>query len=187
VSDGKFTVFLDRDGVFNKLKLPGIRHVRDFEWLPGAQTEFAKLNRPDVQTTLCTNQPTVGLLMSTPGMIHKVNNHLVAGLRAAGGRLDNVEAAFSPTWFPHRRRKPRPGMLADAAGKFGNVDKSRAVMIGDTIKDLQAATAFGIPCLLLATTYTEAELVTKSQAAGVRAEAILPGLPAAVEWILSKL
>ncbi|MGB1697697.1 MAG: HAD-IIIA family hydrolase [Thermoplasmatota archaeon] len=183
----KFTVFLDRDGVFNVLKLPGIRYVRDLEWLPGAKEAFAKLNRGDVQTALCTNQPTVGLLLSTPGMIHRVNGHLKAELEAAGGELPVVEAAFSPTWFPHRRRKPRPGMLEDAAAKLGHVDKSRAVMIGDTIKDLQAATAFGIPGILLATTYTEEQLRAKAEAKGVVPEAILPGLPEAVEWVLKQL
>lgn len=125
-------------------------------------------------------------MMATPGMIRRVNQFLRKGLEAAGGKLDNIEASFSPVWFPHRRRKPRPGMLEDAAAKLG-VDKSRAIMIGDTIKDLQAATAFGIPCILLATTYTEAELVQKAQAANVTPIEILSGLPAAVDWILHKL
>lgn len=183
----KFTVFLDRDGVFNKLDLPGVTKVSKFQWLPGAPEAFALLNRPDVQTTLCTNQPTVGMLMATVGMIRTVNRHLVEGLEEAGGRLDNVEASFAPVWLKHRRRKPRPGMLEDAAVKLGHVDKSRAVMIGDTIKDLQAATAFGIPGILLATTYTEEELRAKAAAKGVVPEAILRGLPDAVDWVLKQL
>lgn len=183
----KYTVFLDRDGVFNQLDLPGVASIDKFQWLPGAKEAFAKLNRDDVQTTLCTNQPMVGMFMATPCMIRRTNAHLKAGLEAAGGRLDNMEAAYSPVWFPHRRRKPRPGMLEDAAKTLGGVDKRRAVMIGDTVKDLQAATAFGIPGILLATTYTEEELRAKAERKNVTPLAIMPDLSAAVDWVLKQL
>jgi D-glycero-D-manno-heptose 1,7-bisphosphate phosphatase len=180
-----FTVFLDRDGVFDVHKLPGVLKVADFDWLPGVKEAFAKLNHPDVQTCLCTNQPMVGHFMATPRMIANVNAHLVAGLHAAGGRMDNVEAAFSPVWFPHRRRKPRPGMLVDGAKKLANpVDKSRAVMIGDTLKDAQAANAYGCQAILLRTTH--ADIADKAAAAGVTA-LVMDDLPAAVDWILRQI
>lgn len=186
-----FTVFLDRDGVFNKLRLPGVTRWNDVEFLPGVHDAFARLNRDDVQTCLCTNQPMVGHLMATPGMIRHVNGRLQESLAVAGGRLDRMEAAYSPVWFPHRRRKPRPGMLEDGRAWFeehgATVDKSRAVMVGDTVKDLQAATAFGIPGILLATTHTESELREKAARKGVVPEAVLDGLPAAVDWVLARL
>ncbi len=182
-----FTVFLDRDGVFCRLRIPGTTRWNDFEWLPGVKEAFAKLNRPDVQTCLCTNQPMVGLLLATPGQVRHVNGRMKEELEAAGGRMDNMEAAFAPTWLPHRRRKPRPGMLEDGAAKLPHaVDKTRAVMIGDTLKDAQAAAAFGIPAILLATTYTEEQLRAKMADKGVEAT-VLADLPAAVDWILERL
>ncbi len=190
-TDAPFTVFLDRDGVFNVHRLPGILRWHDFEWLPGVKDAFAKLNRPDVQTSLCTNQPMVGLLLATPGMVRNVNGTMQQHLADSGGRLDHVEAAFAPTWLSHRRRKPRPGMLEDAAAWFAEnmrpVDKSRAVMIGDTTKDIQAAAAFGIPGIQLTTTYDEATCRRKAEAAGVEPVAYMDGLPSAVDWILDKL
>ncbi len=186
-----FTVFLDRDGVFDRLKLPGVVRWHDFEWLPGAKEAFARLNRPDVQSCMCTNQPLVGHLMATRGMVEHVNGTMQQELAAAGGRLDRVEIAYAPVWFPSRRRKPRPGMLHDGAKWFeanmAPVDKSRAVMVGDTIKDAKAAAAFGIPAILLATTHTEETLRQKADAAQVPVEAILDGLPAAVDWILQRV
>lgn len=186
-----FTVFLDRDGVFDVMRMPGVLRWHDFEWLPGVKEAFAKLNRPDVQTCLVTNQPMVGHLMATPGMVHHVNGMMQEQLEAAGGRLDHIEAAFSPTFFPHRRRKPRPGMLEDGAKWFADhgtpVDKSRAVMIGDTTKDIQAATAFAIPGIQLTTTLDEATLRKKAVAVAVEPVAYLSGLPAAVDWILENL
>jgi len=185
----RFTVFLDRDGVFNRHLALGVRWTRDFEWLPGVQEAFARLNRPDVQTVLVTNQPWVGLGMATPRMIRAVNAHLKEGLERAGGRLDRIEEAFAPSWLPHRRLKPRPGMLEDAAdalAKAGSpVAKSRAAMVGDKVKDAQAAAAFGVPCILVATTSTAAELEAKARALGVPFAAIVPDLPTAVELLLS--
>lgn len=186
-----WTVFLDRDGVFCRLKLPGLRHPRDFEWLPGVPEAFARLMRPDVRTCLVTNQPQVGHLLATPDMVRRVNQHLQDGLEAAGGHLDRVEVSYSPVWFPHRRRKPRPGMLesADRAWATGGepVDKERAVMIGDTIKDARAANAFGVPCILLATTHTRAELEARLTRSGVSVLAIEDGLPEAVDRILARI
>lgn len=183
-----WTVFLDRDGVFCKLKLPGVRDPKDFEWLPGVREAFARLNRPDVRTCLVTNQPQVGHLLATPTQVQRVHEHLLDGLEAAGGRLDRVEASFSPAWFPHRRRKPRPGMLRDAARAFADtghpVDRDRSVMVGDTVKDAQAAAAFGIPCILLATTHAREELEAKLAKRRVSVLAIEAGLPDAVERIL---
>ena len=188
MDDAPFTVFLDRDGVFDVHKLPGVLRWHEFEWLPGVKEAFAKLNRPDVQTCLCTNQPMVGLLLATPGMVRNVNARMKDDLEAAGGRMDRMEAAYAPVWMPHRRRKPRPGMLEDGAKALpGPVDKKRAVMIGDTTKDILAANAFGIPGIQLTTTYDEATLRAKAESRGAVVEAYLPGLPEAVDWVLERL
>jgi D-glycero-D-manno-heptose 1,7-bisphosphate phosphatase len=184
-----FTVFLDRDGVFNRNPALGVRVYRNLQWLPGAREAFARLNRPGIQTSLATNQPWVGLLTATPGMMRRLHDRFRAELEAAGGRLDHIEMAFAPPWFPHRRLKPRSGMLEDGAAAFASegrfVDKSRAVMVGDKLKDAQAAAGFGIPCILLATTYDAATLEAKARAKGVPYAAIAPDLGAAVDLILA--
>jgi len=183
-----FTVFLDRDGVFNEHRPPGVVTVRRFRWLPGVREAFAKLNQDGVRTCLCTNQPMVGQLMATPGMVRRVNTHLKNGLEAAGGRLDHMEAAFAPAWSRHRRRKPNPGMLEDGAAWLAAhgapVDPSRAVMVGDTLKDAQAANAFGCRAVLVATTHDEAWLRARAEEKGVRVDAYCSGLPEAVARIL---
>ena len=184
-----FTVFLDRDGVFNVNPRLGVRFYRNLEWIPGAREAFARLNRPAIQTSLATNQPWVGLLTATPGMIHRLHAAFRAELEAHGGRLDHVEAAFAPPLIGHRRNKPRGGMLEDGALallKAGRAfDKSRAVMVGDKVKDAQAAAWFGIPAILLATTYDAAALEAKARRSGTPVAAIVPDLAAAVDLILS--
>lgn len=187
--DKPFTVFLDRDGVFNRNPALGIRFYRNLHWLPGAREAFARLNQPHIQTSLATNQPWVGLLTATPGMMRRLHEQFRAELHAHGGRLDHIEMAFSPSWWPHRRLKPRAGMLEDGAAAFASegrfVDKSRAVMVGDKLKDAQAAAAFGIPAILLATTSMADVLEKQARKKGVPYAAICPDLAAAVDLILS--
>lgn len=184
-----FTVFLDRDGVFNVNPDLGIRFYRNLKWLPGAREAFARLNQPGIQTSLATNQPWVGLLTATPGMMRRLHQRFKAELEAHGGRLDHIEMAFAPPFIGHRRNKPRPGMLEDGAAAFASegrfVDKTRAVMVGDKVKDAQAAAGFGIPAILVATTYDAATLEAKARSKGVPYAAIVPDLDAAVDLILA--
>lgn len=187
--ESRFTVFLDRDGVFNVNPKVGLRLYRNLAWLPGAREAFARLNRPGIQTSLATNQPWVGLGTATPGMIHRLHARFQAELERHGGRLDHIEAAFGNPLFGFRRTKPNPGMLEDGAAAFASegrfVDKARAVMVGDKVKDAQAAAGFGIPAILLATTYDAAALEEKARRKGVPFVAIVPDLDAAVDLILS--
>ncbi len=197
-----FTVFLDRDGVFNVNPRIGIRLYRNLRWLPGAREAFARLNRPGIQTCLATNQPWVGLGTATPGMMRRLHDRFRAELEHHGGRLDNIEIAYGPFGPLHlltlagvhrgpgfRRLKPAPGMLEDGAAALAAaghpVDKTRAVMIGDKLKDAQAAAAYGIPCILLATTYDAAMLEKHASRRGVPYAAIAADLAAAVDLILS--
>ncbi|MEK6975202.1 MAG: HAD hydrolase-like protein [Candidatus Thermoplasmatota archaeon] len=187
--ESRFTVFLDRDGVFNVNPRLGVRLYRNLKWLPGTREAFARLNQPHVQTSLATNQPWVGLLTATPGMMRRLHERFKAELEAYGGRLDHIEMAFAPPLIGNRRNKPRPGMLEDGAAAFASegrfVDKRRAVMVGDKLKDAQAAAAFGIPAILLATTSDAASLEDSARRHNVPYAAIVPDLAAAVDLILS--
>jgi D-glycero-D-manno-heptose 1,7-bisphosphate phosphatase len=191
-----FTVFLDRDGVFNVNPRLAVFRPNGFRWLPGAKEAFARLDRPGIRTSLATNQPLLGAF--GPWWIRAVNRGLQRHLAAAGGRLDNMEASLAPPWLVPlarilpgrlrhavRRRKPGPGMLEDGAAALGGIDKARAVMVGDKKRDAQAAAAFGIPCILLHTTETEEALRRKLAADGVPVHAIVAGLPEAVGLILA--
>jgi D-glycero-D-manno-heptose 1,7-bisphosphate phosphatase len=184
---GRFTVFLDRDGVFNPNPRIYIRRWGAYRFLPGARDAFARLNRSDVQTCLATNQHFTHPLLNTRRSVLHFHERFRAALAQAGGRLDHVEACTGLPILPDRRRKPRPGMLEDGAAALGGVDKARAVMVGDKPKDAQAAAAFGIPCILLATTYPASRLEAEARRKGIPYAAIAPDLGAAVELILSWL
>ncbi len=139
-----FTIFLDRDGVLDKDRWPGVLSPGQVAWLPGAKEAIATLNRKDVRIALVTNQPWTHTGLLTRRRLDRIHAKMLDDLREAGGRIDRVEAA---TWPWGRRRKPRPGMLEDAAAAFGDVDKTRAIMVGDKARDVEAARRFGIPAI----------------------------------------
>jgi D-glycero-D-manno-heptose 1,7-bisphosphate phosphatase len=190
-----FTVFLDRDGVFNVNPCPAVFRPKGFRWLPGALESFARLNRAGVRTCLATNQPFLGTF--TFGLaLRRVNEGLRHAVEAQGGRLDRIEASLAPPFIGFlapllprrlrhalRRRKPGPGMLEDGGRALGT-DKARAVMVGDKVKDAQAAQRYGVPAILLSTTHDYSYLESRCKARGVPVLAIVPGLPEAVERIL---
>lgn len=174
------TVFLDRDGVLNVAPRILRRSWRRWKWLPGARGALARLNRPDVRVCLCTNQPWVGVGVLPRRALARLHAHLLDDVRAAGGRIDRIEAA---PWAFGRRHKPNPGMLDDGARALGS-DRARSVMVGDNLKDAVAASRHGCRAILLATTHDEAYLRAGLARAGIAAE-VVSGLPAAVDRILS--
>lgn len=185
-----FTVFLDRDGVLNKHRTGQvIRFWRQFRFLPGVPAAFARLNRPGIQTCLITNQQWFRLGFGSESTLGRLHARMRLELEMEGGRLDHVEAATGWPFLRDRRRKPKPGMLQDGAATFlaagSPVDKSRAVMIGDKPKDAQAAAAFGIPCILVATSHSPDSLARATQAAGIVALAIVADFPAAVDRVVA--
>src|SRR5581483_7788778 len=122
----------------NELRWPGVRRWSQFHWLPGAVDAIARLNRPDIQVVLVTNQPMVGFgpLLLSRRRLDAVHARMLEDVRAAGGRIDRIEVATGIPFVPTRRRKPRPGMLEDAAAALAAagspVAKARAAMVGDT-------------------------------------------------------
>ncbi len=178
-----FTVFLDRDGVLAKTRpVLFLSRIAQWEWLPGAKEAVARLNRPGINVCLATNQPFVatGLLRRTK--LAELHAWMMEELRAAGGRLDRIEAATVPFG---RRHKPRPGMLEDGGRALG-ADPKRAVMVGDNVKDAEAAHAYGCKAILLSTSHSRPQLEAAMAKRGWDVP-VVDGLPAAVDLILRRI
>jgi phosphoglycolate phosphatase len=81
-----------------------------------------------------------------------------------------------------REKKPHPALLLAACEQLG-VAPAQAAMIGDSVNDAVAASAAGMPIVLVETGYNEGESVhSLAEAPGVGA--ILPRLVDAASWIL---
>lgn len=136
-------VLLDRDGVLNHDRPDAIKSVAEFVPIAGAAQAVARLNAAGIATALVTNQSILGRGRISWDMFADIQAVLLAGLAAAGGRLDRIYVAPDAPDQATIRRKPGPGMLLEALADFA-CPADQAVMIGDTVTDAQAAAAAGV-------------------------------------------
>ena len=146
-------LFLDRDGVLNPSQ-PEFHNAEGYQLLPGVAQAIAEANSAGVPTIVITNQPAIAKGFMT------FDEH--QRIRATMDRLLGTEGAFVDDYFfcPHHPeagfegevselkihctcRKPNPGMLRDAAARH-TLDLNRSVMVGDTVRDREAAHAVGV-------------------------------------------
>ncbi len=142
-------VVLDRDGTINQDSDQHIKSPAEWKPIKGSLEAIARLTQAGWRVVVATNQSGIarGLFdMATLNAIHDVMHRAV---HQAGGRIDAV------FFCPHAGdsncacRKPRPGMLLEI-GKRMHVALEGVPMVGDALRDLQAAAAAGArPVLVL--------------------------------------
>ena len=160
---GRKAVFLDRDGVINE-NVDG-DYVRSWEalrLLPGAVEAIAELTRRGFPIVIVTNQQGVGKGLMAASDVDEIHERLVEEIVRGGGRVAAVR------YCPHLAeedcacRKPRPGLLVQAAAEMG-LSLGRSVFVGDAVSDVQAARAAGCrPILVRTGRGAEAEAAVRS-------------------------
>ncbi|MCB8942860.1 MAG: D-glycero-beta-D-manno-heptose 1,7-bisphosphate 7-phosphatase [Ardenticatenaceae bacterium] len=136
-------LFLDRDGVINKNRPDYVRSWAQMEIYPQALQALAALKDSPYKIIVITNQSGVGRGLFSLEVAQQINAQLIEEVAGANGRID---AAYLCPHKPNAGcpcRKPRPGMLLEAAQEH-NLDLSRSVMIGDALTDLEAGQAAGV-------------------------------------------
>ncbi|NWH08714.1 MAG: HAD-IIIA family hydrolase [Alphaproteobacteria bacterium] len=143
-------ILLDRDGVLNEDRNPGVTSPGELVLLPGAPEAVARLNAAGHKVALITNQSVVGRGIIPPAMLETIHGHLREGLAAKGAHLDLILACTDPPWAATERRKPRPGMLREAMQHFRERPEN-AIMVGDALRDMEAAAEAGCRRILVRT------------------------------------
>lgn len=143
-------VFLDRDGVINENRADYVKSLAEFRFLPGVREAIAQLTQAGHRIVVCTNQAGVAKGCISVETVEQIHRHLISEVEAYGGHIEQVY------YCPHGKeeyctcRKPRPGMLLRARDEL-RLDLNEAVFVGDSITDVQAGIAVGIPSMLVLT------------------------------------
>jgi D-glycero-D-manno-heptose 1,7-bisphosphate phosphatase len=146
--DQPLVVFVDRDGVINRMRPEYVKRWEELELLPGAIDALARLTRAGCEVVVLTNQSAIGRGLLSREAVDEIHSRLNAVVQRAGGRI----RAF--LLCPHSPadgcacRKPAPGLLLRARDELG-MDLTRALMIGDQPSDVEAARAAGCPAILI--------------------------------------
>lgn len=148
--DKNWTLFLDRDGVINR-RLPGayVRRGEEFDWLPGAPQAIARLNDLFGLTIVVTNQQGIGKGLMDESDLQRVHAHLLRELTEAGGRIDAIYHCPDLASRTPNCRKPAPVMALRAKRDFPQIDFRRAVMVGDSLSDMEFGQRLGMRCVLV--------------------------------------
>jgi D-glycero-D-manno-heptose 1,7-bisphosphate phosphatase len=143
-------VILDRDGVINYDSDQYIKSPAEWRPIPGSIEAIARLNQTGYRIAVATNQSGIGRGLFDMGTLNAINDKMMELVFRQGGRID---ALF---FCPHTAvegcdcRKPRTGMFEEIAARF-HTDLKGVPVVGDSLKDLQAAEAVGAQPVLVLT------------------------------------
>jgi D-glycero-D-manno-heptose 1,7-bisphosphate phosphatase len=148
--------FLDRDGVINRATVREGRpyppsSVNELEILPGVTQALDRLKASGYRLIVVTNQPDVARGTIPRAVVDKINAALMATLP-----LDAIRSCFHDSAAGCNCRKPRPGLLLDAALEF-DIDLGASWMVGDRWRDIEAGRAAGCRTVFVDYRYDEAQ------------------------------
>ena len=151
-------IFLDRDGTINRY-VGFLTDIEHFELYKGVEEAIRKINNSGYLAIVVTNQPVIARGEVTTIELETIHQKMETLLGQGGAYLD---AIYYCPHHPHRGyvgeisklkidcecRKPKPGMLLQAANDF-NIDLSKSWMIGDSENDVSCGEKAGCKTVLL--------------------------------------
>lgn len=156
--DNSWTIFIDRDGVINHEKHLDYIHTWDefvfYEGVKDAIKIFAEVfNR----VVVVTNQKGVGKGLTKLEDLNTIHANMKAAIEEAGGRIDAIYFCTDLN-EDSPNRKPNPGMGLMAKNDFPEIDFNKAIMIGNTISDMEFGRNLGVHTVFLPTTRPDVDL-----------------------------
>ncbi|MDD1627544.1 MAG: D-glycero-beta-D-manno-heptose 1,7-bisphosphate 7-phosphatase [Methylococcaceae bacterium] len=143
-------ILLDRDGVINHdsdvfIKSPD-------QWIPieGSLEAIALLNAHGYQVIVVTNQSGVARGLFDEIMLEKIHAKMRQLVCEKGGHITAIYYCPHGTDSECECRKPKAGLLKAFAADF-HADLTTIAVIGDSLRDLQAADAVGAQPILVKT------------------------------------
>lgn len=153
----KCAVFLDRDGVINRSVvrdgLPfAASTLEEFEIFPEVSEACRRLKDAGFLLIVATNQPDVGRGTMKKETVEAIHAEMCRQLP-----IDRVEVCYHPGHGASNCdcRKPRPGLLLNAARELG-IDLARSWMVGDRWRDIDCGRAAGCRTVFVDRGYAEA-------------------------------
>ncbi len=143
-------VILDRDGVINRDSKAFIKNAAEWRPIAGSIAAIAKLYQHGFTVFVVTNQSGLARSLLTVEDLDAIHAKMHAHVHAAGGSIERI------FYCPHGPdddcdcRKPRTGLL-DRVERYCGSSLSDVPCVGDSLRDLQAASTKGCRALLVLT------------------------------------
>ncbi len=173
---------MDRDGVINHNSDAYIKHPDEFHFIPKSPEAIARLTTGGFQVILITNQSAVGRGMISGQTLDAIFKKMTHGVEQAGGRIKDI------FFCPHTPdqgctcRKPKPGMIRQAMACHG-IDLNKAVVIGDSAKDIECGKNAGCAKTILVKTGNGAKALAALTKKSIVSDFVARDLYEAACWI----
>ncbi len=141
-------VFLDRDGVINaNLERNGKQvaptNLAEFRIFPGVGEAARRLKDAGFLLVIVTNQPDVANGITPRATMEAMHDQIRGQMP-----IDDIMICFHVDADQCACRKPKPGLLLDAAAKYG-IDLHASYIVGDRWRDILAGQAAGCRTILV--------------------------------------
>lgn len=156
--DSEWTLFLDRDGVINYEKQNDYIHTwSEFKFYEGVLDAMAIFAKKFKHIVVVTNQRGIGKGVTKEEDLLFLHKKMKATVEENGGRIDAIYYCKdfdlnSPC------RKPNTGMGMQAVKDIPTINLTKALMIGNTLSDMQFGKNLGVSTIFLPTTRPEVNL-----------------------------
>ena len=141
---------LDRDGVINEERPDFVRSAEEWVPYPSSIAAISKLTQAGYRIVIATNQSGLSKGKFDTMALNAMHAKMHRLTAQAGGHIDAI------FYCPHTQeaqcgcRKPKPGMLIDIAKRY-HVAPDTLIMVGDSLRDMQAITAVNGQAILVLT------------------------------------
>jgi D-glycero-D-manno-heptose 1,7-bisphosphate phosphatase len=147
-------VFLDRDGVINaNIQRDGRpvapTSIEQFELLPGVDDAVRRLKAAGFLVVVVTNQPDIATGRTPRATVEAM--HAVIRSRMP---VDDIKVCVHTDADRCACRKPKPGMILQAAAEYG-IDLAKSYVVGDRWRDIEAGRVAGCSTILVDYAYEQ--------------------------------
>jgi D-glycero-D-manno-heptose 1,7-bisphosphate phosphatase len=178
-------IFLDRDGTITE-EVGYLNHLSRFRLLDGVASAIRRLNESQLPVVVVTNQSGVGRGYFPEQLVRDVHERMKAELSDAGAHVEGVYYCPHVSADDCECRKPKPGMLQQAARELA-LDLSRSFVVGDRHADVELAHVVGARSILVRSGYGEGELAWHAKNWQRQPDLVAADLSEAVEWVLKEV
>ena len=143
-------IILDRDGVINEDSDAFIKSAEEFIPIPGSLEAIVRLSQGGYRVVIASNQSGIARGLFDHAALERIHQKLHRLINGTGGQ---IEAIF---YCPHGPedgctcRKPEPGLLQEIGERL-KLPLTDVPVVGDSLRDLQAAQAVGAKPFLVRT------------------------------------
>lgn len=178
-------LLLDRDGVINIDSPDYILSADQWRPVPGSLEAIARLHQAGIKVAIVSNQSALGRGMMSQEDFQAIHAKMMLAIEQHGGFVSHV------AYCPHAPsegcdcRKPKPGMVLDTLAALGMSEMAaQALFVGDSLRDVEAASAASVPALLVASGYGDSDAALTSARMLQADIQLYDNLAAAVDCIL---